>query len=151
VYPDARIIRTHRDPLKTIPSSLSLLGTLKWMRCEQVDMAGLSRMIPRGLARAHDLEAHGRDGGALPEERFVDVQYADLHTDPIRAVASIYDRLGWTLTDRTRQAMTDHLARRPAAARGVHRYSLGEFGLDAERERARFRSYRERFRVPDEA
>lgn len=48
VYPRAQVIQTHRDPLKTLPSTLSLLGTLKWMRCERVDIAALAPLIARG-------------------------------------------------------------------------------------------------------
>jgi hypothetical protein len=50
VYPDARIIRTHRDPLKTTASSISLIGTLKWMRCNEVDMSRAPAMLAFGYA-----------------------------------------------------------------------------------------------------
>jgi len=33
VHPDAQVIRTHRDPCKTLASAISPMGTIKWMRC----------------------------------------------------------------------------------------------------------------------
>ena len=35
VYPDARVVQIHRDPLKTVPSTISLMGTLKSMRSDR--------------------------------------------------------------------------------------------------------------------
>ena len=31
-YPDARVIMTHRDPLKSMGSTASILSALSWMR-----------------------------------------------------------------------------------------------------------------------
>ena len=43
------------------------------------------------------------------------------------------------------QRMRDFLARNPKNKSGAHRYTLEEFGLDAERETARFAAYARRF------
>jgi hypothetical protein len=150
VYPDARIVHTHRDPLKTIPSTLSLLGTLKWMRCEHVDMDLLAGLIPKGLAHAYRAEIEQRADGRLPDDRFVDVCYHDLMADPLAAIGSIYERLGWDFPDEVRQAMASYIEQKPKGTRGSHRYSLEQMGLDSERERERFRFYQARFDVPDE-
>ena len=37
-YPDALVVMTHRDPLSVIPSVTSLIGTLRRLNCEQVDL-----------------------------------------------------------------------------------------------------------------
>ena len=39
VYPDARVVQLHPHPLKTVPSTVSLMGTIRSMRCE-VDVEG---------------------------------------------------------------------------------------------------------------
>ncbi len=150
VYPEARVVHIHRDPLKTLPSALSLMGTLKWMRCEEVDLAPAIRGLPKGYAALFRAEIEQREAGALPDERFVDVRYQDLMDDPAGAVARLYARLGWTLGGEARAAMAGHLARRPRHARGAHRYGLEAFGLDAADLRERFRFYTERFGVPEE-
>jgi hypothetical protein len=131
VYPEARIVHTHRDPLKTLPSTLSLMGALQWMRGERVDMARKAKLLPRGLATAYRREIEARASGALPDERFFDVRYADLMADPLGTLEALYARLGWDLVPSARAAMQALLARQPRGARGAHRYTLAEFGLDA--------------------
>lgn len=150
VYPEARIIQTHRDPLKTIPSTLSLLGTLKWMRCERVDLGRLAQWISRGQAASYEREIAQRRDGTLPDGRFVDVRYADLVTEPLATIESIYEQLGWPVEASSLRAMAEYLRHKPKGARGEHRYSLESMGLDAATEQRRFAFYRERFRVPEE-
>ncbi len=150
VYPEAHIIQTHRDPLKTIPSTLSLLGTLKWMRCEKVEIAPLAPLIARGQAASYEREISHRADGTLPDENFVDVRYADLMNDPMKTIAAIYHRLGWSLSNESRNRMEQYLNSKPQGSRGRHAYSLAEMGLSAEKERARFKNYCQRFEVPAE-
>jgi hypothetical protein len=150
VYPDARVLHIHRDPLRTIPSTLSLMGTLKWMRCERADVSAAARLLPAGYAAMFRSEIELRRSGALPDQRFVDLRYHDLMADPTAAVAELYERLGWALSAAVRSRMRGYLARKPRHARGVHRYSLAAFGLDRDAERERFAFYQRRFDVPDE-
>jgi len=150
VYPDARVVHVHRDPLKTVPSTLSLLGTLKSMRCEDVSIADLPP-VAIGSAMLLDNAIAGRADGSLPDEQFVDVRYADLMAYPGRAVVDIYEQLEWPRADDLAHRVNAYVAARPKGAHGEHRYSLEDFGLDALTERERFGDYRERFSVPEEA
>ena len=150
VYPDAHVIQTHRDPLRTVPSTLSLLGTLKWMRCNNIPMTKLAPLITAGQAGSYQRELSQRESGDLNDDRFVDVRYSDLMTDALGTIDSIYQRLGWTLTASTRGAMMEYLKRKPKNSRGRHRYSLAEFGLDADEERRRYAFYCDRFNIPAE-
>lgn len=150
VYPRARVIQTHRDPLKTIPSTLSLLGTLKWMRCERVDIAALAPLIARGQASAFEREIAQRADGTLPDEQFVDIRYADLIAEPLGTIEYLYDRLGWSLEPGVLRAMHDYLRGKPKGSRGAHVYSMEQMGLDSAAELRRYAAYIERFRVPEE-
>lgn len=150
VYPDARVVQLHRDPLKTVPSTVSLMGTIRSMRCEQVDVAGLAPLISFGYALMLDDTMDARAAGALPDAQFVDVRYADLLADPAATVLGIYERLDRPAPPDLATAITDHLARRPKGAHGEHRYALADLGLDADAERARFARYQAAYDVPDE-
>ncbi|MGH0038520.1 MAG: sulfotransferase family protein [Myxococcota bacterium] len=150
VYPDARIVRTHRDPLRTLPSAVSLMGTLKWMRCRRVDLSDVPARMAFGYAYIYAKEMEQRASGVLPDDRFVDVHFADLVRDPVATVADVHRRLGWDFPPEVRRRVAEYAAARPRAARGLHRYSLAGVGLDGGELRERFRAYMERYGVAEE-
>jgi hypothetical protein len=150
VYPDARIVRTHRDPLKTLASATSLMGTLKWMRCNGVDMSAAPARLASGFEHIYRREIAERTRGGLPDDRFVDVRFADLVGDPVAAVERVYGQLDWPLSDDVRQRVSAYAAAKPRGSRGVHDYSLEQVGLDAAEERERFAFYMDRYGVAPE-
>ena len=150
VYPDARVIQIHRDPLKSVPSTISLMGTLKSMRSSTVDVNTLVPWVALGYALMLDDTIDARDSDELPDRQFVDVRYSDLMIQPVDTLRRVYDALGIDWDSSIETAITSHLEARPKGARGAHEYALSEMGLDAETERGRFRRYQDRYHVQDE-
>jgi hypothetical protein len=151
VYPDARVVQTHRDPLKVLASMTSLVTTLYWLRSDRVDPRAVAAAYAKGVAHLVNHSLEQRDSGLLPEERFCDVRYVDFQADPIQTVRGVYERFGMTPTPEAETAMRAHLAtRRSQPAHRGHRYAFEDTGLDALRERERFRAYQERFGIPSE-
>lgn len=150
VYPDARVIRTHRDPLASFPSMLNLTGTLMWMRCNRVDLAHAARAIPAAFADLYRREIDDRASGALPDDRFIDVQFADVVRDPVATIGRIHDTLHWPWPEAARRAVADAARRRPRGADGAHRYTLESTGLDAAALREQFRFYLDHYDIPAE-
>ena len=148
-YPDARLIQTHRDPLRAIPSIASLNATLRRAFSSQVDPVEIGRDCARRWHGALERFLCRRD--SLPPDRVVDVAYAELSASPIATVERIYDHLGWPYPATARAAMQEYLTANPRNARGVHRYSLPAFGLDARQETQRFARYCERFDIKTKA
>jgi hypothetical protein len=150
VYPDARVVVTHRDPLVVMASMTSLVATLFWMRSDRVDPRAIARTWLRGVAfmLTHSLEQ--REQGLLPDEQIHDVLYHELVRDPIGELRKLYARLALELTPEAEARMRAYLAARPKDRRGAHRYSFADTGLDLARERARFAKYQERFGVASE-
>ncbi len=147
VYPDATVIQTHRDPFETIPSTISLMATLRWMRSSRVDVPRLARTMTKGVAVLFDWVDSMRQDGSLPDQQFVDVRYKDLVADPVETIRSIYDRCGVDFTDSHRFAITNYLDAKPKAKHGEHRYALEQFELDAAEIRERYGRYCERHQV----
>ncbi len=149
VYPDARIVQTHRDPIKCMASTTSLIGTLYSMRSDQPFNAELFENIIMGEATAQRLEhvIEQRASGTVPAANIVDSRYQDLMDDPMACIERIYDHFDMTVSDEARTKMLAYLAGKPKGQFGKH-----EYAVDAKRseERALFRRYQQLYKVPDE-
>ena len=107
VYPDARIVQTHRDPIKCMASTTSLMGTLYYMRSDQPFNAQLFDNIIMGDATAQRLEhvIAQREQGVVPAANIVDSRYQDLLDDPMACIANIYAHFGIALSASARARM----------------------------------------------
>jgi len=146
VYPDARIIWLHRDPVETITSMCHLCALARANRTEFLDPLhiGASVVVATRWRFNRGLQARERHGSG----QFLDVQYRDLTRDPIGTTARIYDWLGFPLTADVRTALELYMQRNRQERRG-HRtdYNLATFGLNAATLRAQFSDYSERFQI----
>ncbi len=149
VYPDARIVQTHRDPIKCMSSSVSLMGALYYMRSDQPFNAEVFENIVLGEPTAQRLEKvmQQRDSGRVPEANITDSRYQDLMDDPMGCISGIYDYFGIDLTDTAKSRMLAYLESKPKGKFGVHKYTV-----DARRSKDRplFKRYQERYGVVDE-
>lgn len=150
-YPDARLIVTHRDPLKTVPSMASLSTTSRpdSLTNARGSLHGyfgklwleeLARMVERMM------DFRDRHGDAsfydLPYDRFVE--------DPVGGVRRAYEHFGETLSERAETAMRAHVERSTKGRYGTHRYAIDDFGLTPGEIRERFADYTRRFEIPEE-
>jgi len=126
------------------------MGTIKSMRSDRVNVDALAPWVSLGYGMMLDATIDARATGELPNDQFVDVRYADLMTDAAATVDAIYERLEIERPPAFERAIAGHLAVRPKDARGPHRYSLADTGLDPAAERARFARYQAQYDVPDE-
>ncbi len=152
VYPDARLIVTHRDPVKTVASSASLSFTSRPDSLSTVELGDYFgplwlRINATMVDRMMEFRARH---AAKDAERFLDLHYGDLARNPIESVRRIYDHFGETLTPDAETAMRAHLDAHPKGHHGVHHYSLEAVGLAPEQVRERFSEYCARFDVPPE-
>lgn len=150
VYPDARIVWTHRDPLAVVASMTSLMATLLWLRSDRVDAAAIGANAVKSIGFMLKRATALRDAARLAPERICDVRYHEFVHDPIAAVAGVYGRFEIPFDAEAEARMRAWLAARPQHRRGAHQYRFEQTGLDLEDARRRFRPYRERFGVPAE-
>jgi hypothetical protein len=145
-YPDARIIQTHRDPLRVMASMASHATVLRRAFSDRVSPRQIAADWTDRWARALEgfLAVRDRSTGS----RFLDLSYDEIEHSPLETIERVYEFLGWPLTPAARGAMTTFIAANPKNKHGVHRYSLAEYGLDASTELERFRRYCERFAIP---
>jgi hypothetical protein len=145
-YPDAKVIQTHRDPLRVMASMASHATVLRRAFSDHAEPRQIAADWTDRWARALDRFLAVRD--RAPREQFLDVSYESIESAPLATIERVYDFLGWPLTSEARGAITAFLAANPKNKHGVHRYTLEQFGLSRVAETARFRRYCERFGIP---
>jgi hypothetical protein len=145
VFPDARLIFTHRDPQAVVGSAASLAWnqTIIYsdhVRPEQIGAEWLrkTRLMIERMIRAR--------AGIAPH-RAIDVQYEEMERDWRGAMARLYDFLGLDIGPAL-PGMEAYQRRVAALKRRPHCYSLEQFGLRPGRVAAELREYIERYNVP---
>ncbi|MGP8059053.1 MAG: sulfotransferase family protein [Acidimicrobiales bacterium] len=150
-YPDARVVITHRDPLRVIGSLSDLMATLHWMHSDRVDHEILVQFMTMGLELQMDAVTAERDSGVLPEDQIADIVYRDLVGDPVGTVERLYAGWGLEVTPGFRARLEAYVAARHAnRAGGGHDYRFEDTGLDLAEHRALLAAYQERFGVDSE-
>jgi hypothetical protein len=148
VYPDARLVLMHRDPLVLCASVCSLISTLTKTFSDADHRRYIADHWTELLAQSIAKVDAFRD--ANPTQRIVDVHYAELVRDPMGTMRRVYAAFGDELHGHALRAMTDHIESHPKGRFGRHAYDLSEFGLDATTVTEKFRSYVERYDIPVE-
>jgi hypothetical protein len=130
VYPDARLIWTHRDPYAVTGSLCSLITTGHMAFAGYVDQDWIGQNYPWQAAQHAEkaMDARARIG----HDRIIDLHYADVVRDPIRAMRKLYAQLGDDFTPATEAAMIAWIAENPQGKFGKHQYKLEQFGLSKE-------------------
>lgn len=149
VYPDARMVFVHRDPVKVLLSQARLTEVLRRPFTRRLDPSTLgpdeSRRWLDGTKR---MMAAGDDAG-FPEP-VCHVHHMDLISDPVSTVDNVYRHFGMELPRHSAVAIESYVAAKPKGGYGAHEYHFEDHGLNEEQERARFRPYMVRFGVTPE-
>jgi hypothetical protein len=146
IFPGARIIQTHRDPVETIPSAASMNHAL-WALYSDVEgasEAGAQMQDRLAWSTRRCIESRDR----VPEDRFVDIWFQDAMRDPISEIARAYAVFEIEMTPSARAAMEAWQHDHPRGKRPAHDYSLSEYGLTEEGIKAAFATYRSRYIEP---
>jgi hypothetical protein len=149
VYPDARFVMTHRDPVQTLASIAKLTLSLRGMRYEgSIDPHAV------GHDMLHFVQRH-IDGimsftGGPEAGRVVHVDYYRLLDNPGAAMKDVHAGLGIDSPDEVRAAVNAWREQNPKGARGANPYALEQFGLNADAVAEQFSAYMRRFDIPRE-
>jgi hypothetical protein len=145
IYPDARVIQTHRDPARAIPSLVSLLMQAHPAMEEGRGQQRGEIMLRRETAKwANALRKADAVRAAHPGQ-VLDVVHADLHRDSMEVLDRIYRFVGMDIPGETRAMFAARIADKPELQFGAHRYSSADFGMTEDEVRAPFGDYPARF------
>ncbi len=143
LFPDARMVWTHRDPATVVTSIASLNTALHRVSSDDVDPVvvaahweeRLASMVDRGMAW---LDEH-------PDAPITHLAYEEMVADPVGSVDRVYADLGYELSDDARASIAAWMGRHPQDLHGRHVYRAEDFDLEPARIRERFAAYCDRF------
>ncbi|MCF3946324.1 sulfotransferase [Acidiphilium sp. AL] len=151
VYPDARFVIVHRDPVHVFASVAHLTEVLRRPFLRETDPAEIGAQVTaRWIDGARRLVGFDRRADIAPARK-LHIHYDELTADPMAAIATLYRRFGAVLSPEAEAAMRGFLAARPRGGYGRNRYRLADFGINPERLRPKFAPYMEYFGVKPRA
>jgi hypothetical protein len=127
IYPNAKFVQLHRNPIDAVASVSSLVTILRRVFSDAVDpiQIGQDAMVYWSDALKTFLRA--RD--TLPSDRVCDLYYDDVRRDPIGVAKRVYEHFGWQLQSEVEQKMRATLKEQNSRNNGVHRYNATYFQL----------------------
>lgn len=144
VYPDARLVFIHRDPVRVLASVAKLTETLRRPFARRVDRFEIGRHVAASWMDGSERMSRASANG----ESVLHLHYRRIIAAPLDAVREVYRHAGLVLTPEAEQRMCAWLR---SGANAGHRpkrnYDLAEFGLEARSLRTRFARYTETFGV----
>jgi hypothetical protein len=151
VYPDACFVWPHRDPVRALASTISLIGTIQWGRSDYPFKGGSFEYVTDPVYSARRLTAviDQLEAGIVPARQFCNLLYRDLVGDTMQALEGMYSHFGITLSERGRSGMQQYLADHPRDARPAHQFSIGSSEATQQARRA-YNRYQEYFKIPSE-
>ncbi|HEX4173052.1 MAG TPA: sulfotransferase [Acetobacteraceae bacterium] len=146
VYPDARLVFVHRDPVKVLLSVAKLTEVLRRPFTRRLDPHEIGRQeSARWLEGTERMVAVGDDAGLA--EPVHHVHYAALTADPVGTVAGLYRHFGLPLESSVADGIARFASQLPNGGYGPRNYRFEDHGLNAEAEREKFRFYVQRFGI----
>lgn len=149
-YPDARIVFTHRDPVKSMTSYASLTSLVRSAGSDHVDREEVADDWTRRLQSKVQHALDVRLAGDYPDAIFYDMFFPDFVADQFTEITKIYEALDLPMSDEGAAAMQAYIADHPKGKDGIHRYAPEEYGVDPAEVREQFASYIEYFDLKPE-
>jgi len=146
IYPDARFVQIHRDPIEAVASVSSLVTILRRVFSDAVDPVQIGRDALTYWAQALKTFMRARD--QLQPDHVCDLRYHDVRRDPIAAARRVYQYFGWLFSAKIEKRMRATLTEQASQTNGVHRYDPTYFKLNGMNG---FAEYCERFGFPSSA
>lgn len=140
VYPDAKIIMTHREPTKVVTSAASLVSSVRSLYSDHEDPIRTGHEQADLWSEYFDRFIESRKI-LNKEDQIIDLKFDDFVTDQVSIVKKIYDRFSWELSDTALANFKKFLELNPKDKNGVHYYTLADFGLNKEGVNSKFIKY----------
>ena len=149
-YPDARVVFTHRDPVKSMTSYASLTTLVRSSGSDHVDPFEIAQDWTARLRNKVEHALQVRATGDYPDAVFYDMYFSDFVADQFGEIAKIYDAFTLPMSVAGEAAMREYIADHPKGKDGIHRYEPAEYGVDPVVVRRDFATYINHFGLQPE-
>jgi hypothetical protein len=141
VYPDARFVFMHRNPLEVLASVAKLTEVLRRPFARRVDRFEIGRQVSEQweLGAAKMLEA--ATGTDASRERIFHITFSSFARAPFDCALSLYEHFGLGMTGDLSAHLRRFVAERPKGGYGPNPGRLEDYGLDSHIEHRRYREY----------
>lgn len=143
VWPDVKLVMTHRHVGEVLPSYCSMCASLSVGSSttyrKELQGAHWTRRFRDGLERLEAIRA------TLPAEQVIDVRFEDTVANPLAVAERLMAALGFDSNAGDRAAFQQAIAENTREARPRHKYSVADFGLTPEAIARDFAFYHERY------
>ena len=149
-YPDAKLVQTHRDPLRIVSSLVSMTGVMRSAYGGGIDRDDLAQEWSNSCAFALNASLKTRASGAIAPGQIVDIQFGAFMKSAESEVERIYDAFGFEFTPAFAQRIREYLRINSSEKHGGHKHQFSNTGLDYAKEREKVKAYQDYFAVPSE-
>jgi hypothetical protein len=142
VYPDARFVVVHRDPIAVLGSVAHLTEVLRKPFLSNVDPAEVGAQVgARWIEGANFLLEFDRRPDIEPARK-IHIHYAELTRSPLAVIERIYSQFGLPLRTQAVEAISAKISARPHGGYAKHApYSLETFKLSPQNLQTQFAPY----------
>ncbi|MCG8686037.1 MAG: sulfotransferase [Desulfobacterales bacterium] len=143
IYPDAKIVFTHRDPIDAMVSGISMVYHWTNFTAGQADKQAILDWYPKlwaqGLKRALLYRKK------LAPDQGLDIFHQEMSADPIKTVEKIYNHFRIPLLEGAKKRMQTWMRDNPRSKFGNHECTLNEFGIEPQQIKEIFDFYYDQY------
>lgn len=140
VYPDAKVIMTHRHPAQVVSSAASLVSSVRSLYSDEENPSRTGAEQAQLWSDYFSLFLESRER-LNKEDQIIDLRFEDFVSDQLAVTKGIYHKFGWPLSGAAETKMRLFLARNPKDKHGIHEHSLESFGLSTTGINKQYRHY----------
>jgi len=150
-YPDANIIYTHRDPVRSMSSLLSLYKASSDSKMVDPNLSEKKMLTLFTLfENAKRKVIKERSENLIPERQIADFQFSEFKKDPVLSIQGIYKKFNLQYPKKMTEKILTYLEEKRLRAGGEHEHHLEMHGFSSDYIRERFKFYTDHYNIPAE-
>lgn len=149
VFPDARILQTHREPVTGIASTSNLVWAMRRDLEPELTAPDVGELILKTWGVGLKMMEESRR--KYDKKQFFDVHMLETRHHPLETMQRIYEHFEMPVSEETLTAWSDELERDPNQEHSIGKYEAGDFGINETNVAEHVGVYAERYKKVCEA